>query len=201
MSQLHARVRQAEMRVNGAASLRMRFHAHFILSRMCASPSLSFLSVLSAHLQKLTISTSGAGLLARDMKQYQVVFSSFHLAAVLDKFTELRQLCDIFFVSPQYLLSVISDSEKLAHLSINNSGYLLAFVQRGTCRSEHIEQEHAMTSLHTHTRAHARNEIIIVRHTLRRLFHSQRIAYIHCTIRSFIHAFPLVLACAIEYST
>jgi hypothetical protein len=34
----------------------------------------------------------GAGLLARDMKQYQQVISAFHLASVLDKWTELRQL-------------------------------------------------------------------------------------------------------------
>jgi hypothetical protein len=34
----------------------------------------------------------GAGLLARDMKQYQQVISAFHLTSVLDKWTELRQL-------------------------------------------------------------------------------------------------------------
>lgn len=34
----------------------------------------------------------GAGLLARDMKQYQLMIGQFHLTPVLEKWTELRQL-------------------------------------------------------------------------------------------------------------
>lgn len=34
----------------------------------------------------------GAGLLARDMKQYQLVMAKFRVPVVLEKWTELRQL-------------------------------------------------------------------------------------------------------------
>ena len=68
----------------------------------------------------------GAGLLARDMKLYQTMISHFHLTIVLDKWTELRQLIDLFFVGPDYLKSVINDSTKLSKLE---HAYLLSWIQ------------------------------------------------------------------------
>lgn len=68
----------------------------------------------------------GAGLLARDMKQYQLLMGQFHLSAVLEKWTELRQLVDLFFVGPDHLKAVINDSSKLSKLPHD---YLLSWVQ------------------------------------------------------------------------
>lgn len=68
----------------------------------------------------------GAGLLARDMKQYQLMVSHFHLNPVLEKWMELRQLVDLFFVSPDYLKAVINDSSKLTKLA---PAELLSWIQ------------------------------------------------------------------------
>ena len=86
-------------------------------------------SILVSHLHKLSISLMGAGLLVRDLKGYQRVVHSFHLPAVSDKWAELRQLADLFFVGPDHLRAVIADSAKLTRMAQHDQPYLLAFVQ------------------------------------------------------------------------
>ncbi len=92
--------------------------------------------ILVAHLHKLQISTMGAGLLARDMKEYQRVVGSFHLASVSDKWSELRQIVDLFFVGPEHLRAVINDSAKLTRMAQQDQTYLLAFIQMRSDYSE-----------------------------------------------------------------
>jgi hypothetical protein len=82
----------------------------------------------------------GAGLLARDMKQYITMVSHFHLQPVLEKWNELRQLVDLFFVSPDYLKAVINDSSKLSRLE---PAYLLSWVQM---RSDYSDQKKKILS-------------------------------------------------------
>jgi hypothetical protein len=79
-----------------------------------------------------SISVMGAGLLARDMKEYQRVVGGsgcFHLQPVQDKWSELRQLIDLFFVGPEHLRAVINDSHKLARMAQHDPAYLLSFVE------------------------------------------------------------------------
>lgn len=101
---------------------------HADRASLLVSPSLPLFSssVLVSHLQRHTISSQGAGLLARDLKQYQQVISSFHLAVVVDKWSELRQLIDLFFVGVEYLKAVITDSGKLSKL---DPAYLYSWIE------------------------------------------------------------------------
>ena len=102
-------------------------------------------SVLVVHLQKLSVSTMGAGLLARDMKEYQRVISLFHLSAVLEKWAELRQLVDLFFVGVDYLRAVINDSSKLAKMPHKE---LLQWIQMRADFGEN--KRRILTSLNLH---------------------------------------------------
>jgi len=82
--------------------------------------------VLVHHLHRLLVNTLGAGLLARDVKCYLLCVSRFHLSSVMDKWLELRQAVDLFFVGPSHLKAVVQDSSKLRNMQPTQ---LMPFIQ------------------------------------------------------------------------
>jgi len=55
--------------------------------------------MLVDHLTKLQVTSLGAGLLLRDMKDYEAMIRQFHIATVSEKFADLRLIFNLFFVS------------------------------------------------------------------------------------------------------
>ncbi len=64
---------------------------------------------LVLHIQKQSISLLGAGLLSRDMKEYGAIFKRFQLAQVNEKYSDLRAIAALFFVSVDNLKALIGE--------------------------------------------------------------------------------------------
>jgi hypothetical protein len=81
---------------------------------------LKLYSTLVEHLQRLQVSQIGAGLLARDVKEYESIVREFYLNAVTEKFYELRTVCHLFFVGVDNLRALILTDNKLSKMDANS---------------------------------------------------------------------------------
>ncbi|KAI0268316.1 exocyst complex component Sec10 [Gloeopeniophorella convolvens] len=71
---------------------------------------LAFHSQLLEHLRKFPVSATGGLMLAKDIKSYQDAIATFSIPALNERFEFIRQLGNIFLVSPEVLKSYITDN-------------------------------------------------------------------------------------------
>ncbi|TDL29692.1 exocyst complex protein [Rickenella mellea] len=69
----------------------------------------SFHSLLLDHLKKFPVSATGGLMLAKDLKSYQDMISTFNLPALHERFEFIRQLGNVFLVRPDILKSYITE--------------------------------------------------------------------------------------------
>ncbi|KZT13036.1 exocyst complex component Sec10 [Laetiporus sulphureus 93-53] len=69
----------------------------------------AFHSLLLDHLKKFPVSATGGLMLAKDLKSYQDIISSFSIPSLHERFEFLRQLGNVFLVRPDILKSYITE--------------------------------------------------------------------------------------------
>ncbi|KAJ2916426.1 hypothetical protein MD484_g4006, partial [Candolleomyces efflorescens] len=70
----------------------------------------AFHSLLLEHLRKFPVSATGGLMLAKDIKSYQDVISTFGIPALQERFEFIRQLSQIFLIQPEILKSFITEN-------------------------------------------------------------------------------------------
>ncbi|KAF9076869.1 exocyst complex component Sec10-like protein [Rhodocollybia butyracea] len=70
----------------------------------------SFHSLLLEHLRKFPVSATGGLMLAKDIRMYQDTVSSFGIASLTERFEFIRQLGQVFLLSPEILKSYITEN-------------------------------------------------------------------------------------------
>ncbi|KAJ3575807.1 hypothetical protein NP233_g843 [Leucocoprinus birnbaumii] len=70
----------------------------------------AFHSLLLEHLRKFPVSATGGLMLAKDIKSYQDIISSFGILALDDRFEFIKQLGNVFLVRPEILKSYITEN-------------------------------------------------------------------------------------------
>ncbi|KAJ2931598.1 hypothetical protein H1R20_g5516, partial [Candolleomyces eurysporus] len=70
----------------------------------------AFHSLLLEHLRKFPVSATGGLMLAKDIKSYQDVISTFGIPALQERFEFIRQLSQIFLIQPEVLKSFITEN-------------------------------------------------------------------------------------------
>ncbi|KAJ3756440.1 exocyst complex protein [Lentinula raphanica] len=71
---------------------------------------ISFHSLLLEHLRKFPVSATGGLMLAKDIRMYQDTISSFGIASLTERFEFIRQLGQVFLLSPEILKSYITEN-------------------------------------------------------------------------------------------
>jgi hypothetical protein len=71
---------------------------------------ISFHTLLLEHLLKFPVSATGGLMLAKDIKSYQDIISSFGIESLNERFEFIRQLGNIFLVQPGILKSYITEN-------------------------------------------------------------------------------------------
>ena len=69
--------------------------------------------LLVEHLQRMTVSELGAGLLSRDCKEYEAMVLGWHIGVVLDRFGLLRTVSNLFFVSVDNLAAWVQQEPRV----------------------------------------------------------------------------------------
>ncbi|GLB33998.1 putative exocyst complex component Sec10 [Lyophyllum shimeji] len=70
----------------------------------------AFHSALLEHLRKFPVSATGGLMLAKDIKSYQDIITSFGIPALNERFEFIRQLGNVFLVRPEILKSYITEN-------------------------------------------------------------------------------------------
>ncbi|KAH9844089.1 exocyst complex component Sec10 [Rhodofomes roseus] len=70
---------------------------------------IAFHSLLLDHLKKFPVSATGGLMLAKDLKSYQDIISSFSIPSLTERFEFIRQLGNVFLVRPDILRSYITE--------------------------------------------------------------------------------------------
>jgi len=70
----------------------------------------SFHSLLLDHLRKFPVSATGGLMLAKDLKSYQDMISTFKSPPLQERFEFIRQLGNVFLVRPEILKSYITEN-------------------------------------------------------------------------------------------
>ncbi|CAE6391420.1 Exocyst complex component SEC10 [Rhizoctonia solani AG-1 IB] len=70
----------------------------------------SFHSLLLEHLRKFSVNETGGIMLAKDLKSYQDIISTYNLAPLDERYEFLRQLGNVFLVPAQSLKSFVTES-------------------------------------------------------------------------------------------
>ena len=69
------------------------------------------------HVKKFTINTNGGLLLAKDLVKYQeTVVNQLRIESVAERFEALRQLGTVYIVKPEYLKTLIDESEMISRM-------------------------------------------------------------------------------------
>ncbi|KAE9410120.1 exocyst complex component Sec10 [Gymnopus androsaceus JB14] len=71
---------------------------------------ISFHSLLLEHLRKFPVSATGGLMLAKDIRMYQDTVSSFGIPSLTERFEFIRQLGQVFLLSPEILKSYITEN-------------------------------------------------------------------------------------------
>ncbi|KIK67925.1 hypothetical protein GYMLUDRAFT_36733 [Collybiopsis luxurians FD-317 M1] len=71
---------------------------------------ISFHSLLLEHLRKFPVSATGGLMLAKDIRMYQDTVNSFGIASLSERFEFIRQLGQVFLLSPEILKSYITEN-------------------------------------------------------------------------------------------
>ncbi|KAJ3854531.1 exocyst complex component Sec10-like protein [Lentinula lateritia] len=71
---------------------------------------ISFHSLLLEHLRKFPVSATGGLMLAKDIRMYQDTISSFGIPSLTERFEFIRQLGQVFLLSPEILKSYITEN-------------------------------------------------------------------------------------------
>ncbi|KAJ3987466.1 exocyst complex protein [Lentinula detonsa] len=71
---------------------------------------ISFHSLLLEHLRKFPVSATGGLMLATDIRMYQDTVSNFGIASLTERFEFIRQLGQVFLLSPEILKSYITEN-------------------------------------------------------------------------------------------
>ncbi|KAH7343989.1 exocyst complex component Sec10 [Rhizoctonia solani] len=70
----------------------------------------SFHSLLLEHLRKFSVNETGGIMLAKDLKSYQDIISTYNIPALDERYEFLRQLGNVFLVPAQSLKSFVTES-------------------------------------------------------------------------------------------
>ncbi|KAI0952330.1 hypothetical protein AcV7_008177 [Taiwanofungus camphoratus] len=70
---------------------------------------IAFHSLLLDHLKKFPVSATGGLMLAKDIKSYQDIISTFSIPSLYERFEFIRQLGNVFLVRPDILKSYITE--------------------------------------------------------------------------------------------
>ncbi|KAG6833945.1 hypothetical protein H0H87_007956 [Tephrocybe sp. NHM501043] len=68
------------------------------------------ISALLEHFRKFPVSATGGLMLAKDIKSYQDIISTFSIPALHERFEFIRQLGNVFLVRPEILKSYITEN-------------------------------------------------------------------------------------------
>ncbi|KAF5390612.1 hypothetical protein D9757_002614 [Collybiopsis confluens] len=71
---------------------------------------ITFHSLLLEHLRKFPVSATGGLMLAKDIRMYQDTVNSFGIASLSERFEFIRQLGQVFLLSPEILKSYITEN-------------------------------------------------------------------------------------------
>ena len=69
--------------------------------------------LLTEHLQKMQVSELGAGVLSRDCKEFEQMVVGWHIREVVEKFSVLRSVSNLFFVSVENLPAWVGQEVKV----------------------------------------------------------------------------------------
>ncbi len=86
------------------------------------------------QLQRMTVSEMGAGLLSRDCKEYEAVVQEWHVREVVERFSVLRSVSNLFFVSVDNLSAWVEQEGKVRSMARDE---LMAFVKMRADYAQH----------------------------------------------------------------